>query len=106
MNMTSTLRSTARRASAAYPSPDNSSGRAELLSNCERLAKIWTERLRTESELWSSLKLELAGTSDVAEALHVYSENVAQRMRIALENAQRIFEEQQEITARFSCPRD
>ena len=89
-----------------FPSSGNASKHAELLSICERLASVWGERARRESELWSDLRLELGKTSSLTEALQAYSENAAMRMRMALENAQRAFEEQQQITARFSCPRD
>ena len=106
MNVTSTLECTAQRASVAGPSPEDSSGHAELLSIWERLAKIWTERLRTESELWNSFKMELARASDVTEALQAHSESSGQRIRLSLENARRIFEEQQDIAARLSRPKD
>jgi hypothetical protein len=82
------------------------SAHSEFLSICERLAAVWAERARSESELWCRLKLELAGTADVAEALRVYSEIAGQRLRMALENAQRIFEEEQTMVARFSHPLD
>jgi len=85
-----------------FSSPGNSSAHAELLSICERLAGVWGERARSESELWEKLKLELAGTSNITEALHAYSENAAQRARITLENAQRIFDEHRQMAARFS----
>jgi hypothetical protein len=89
-----------------FSSPANSSAHAELLSICERLAGVWDERARSESELWEKLKLELSGTSNITEALHAFSENAAQRVRITLENAQRIFDEQQQMAARFSRPQE
>lgn len=87
-----------------FESTRSSPEHAELLSICERLAHVWRERVQSESDLWNSLKQELAGTSSVAEALQAYSGNAAQRMRVALENAQRIFEENQTIVARFTRP--
>jgi hypothetical protein len=89
-----------------FASPSSSSAHAELLSICERLATIWSERARSEDEVWTSLKLELAETSSLEEALRAYSENAAQRGRKVLEEAQRIFEEHRQIVARFSRPRD
>lgn len=83
----------------ASPSPPE---HAELLSICERLAHVWSGRTRSECELWNDLNRELAGTSSVAEALQAFSENAAKRIRVALENAQRIFEENQTMAARFS----
>ena len=88
-----------------FPSPDLSSAHAELLSVCERLAKVWGERAQRESELCANLRRALAGTSTVEEALRAYSENAAQRMRLALEDAQRIFEEHRTIMERFASPR-
>lgn len=85
-----------------FLSPENASAHAELLSICERLARVWGERAQSESELWKNLKLELRGASSLADALQIYSENAAQRLRIALENAQRVFEEHRTMTARFS----
>jgi hypothetical protein len=87
-----------------FSSPGGSPARAELLSICERLEVIWDGRSHSELELWKTLRRELAETSTVEEALRIYSESAAQRMRMALENAQRIFEEHQEIVARFSRP--
>jgi hypothetical protein len=85
-------------------STEAASAHGELLSICERLAAIWSERARSELELWKALKQKLGETSTIEEALGTYSESTAQRMCMALENAQRIFEEQQEIVARFSRP--
>ena len=81
-----------------------SSARAELVSICERLARVWSERVHSEGEQWDKLKLELAATPDVGQALRAYSEHAAQRMRMALEDAERIFEEHRTIVARFSQP--
>ncbi len=85
-------------------SPDASATRAELVSICERLARVWSERVHSEGEQWDKLKLELAAAPDVGRALCAYSEHAAQRMRMALEDAQRIFEEHRTIVARFSQP--
>ena len=107
MNAVSTLGRTLRPADVlVLSSSEDSSAHAELLSICERLANVWGERARSESELWRDLELELGGTSSLTEALHAYSDNAARRLRIALENVQRIFEEQQMTTARFSRPQD
>lgn len=104
MNAVSTLGSTQCPDPLVFTSPEAASAHGELLAICERLATIWDRRARSELELWKTLRLELAETSTVEEALRAYAENAAQRMRMALENAQRIFEEHQEIAARFSRP--
>jgi hypothetical protein len=104
MNAASTLGSTPCPDPLVFTSPDSSSAHAELLSICERLAKVWDERAERERELCASLRRALAGTSNVEDALRAYSENAAQRMRLALEDAQRIFEEHRTMTERFAQP--
>lgn len=89
-----------------FTSPEPSCARSELLSICERLAEVWGERAQSELELWRNFKRELAETSNVEQALRAYSENAARRMHMALENAQRIFEEHQAIASQFSRGQD
>ncbi len=104
MNAVSTLGKPPCPDPLVFTPPESSSAHAELLSACERLAKVWDERARRESELCNSLRQALAASSTVDEALRAYSENAAQRMHLALEDAQRIFEEHRTITARFAAP--
>jgi hypothetical protein len=87
-----------------FTAPENESANAEFLSTCERFAKVWNERAQSEGEVRDDLRRALAGTGSLEEALRAYGENAAQRMRMALEDAQRIFEEHQTIAARFSRP--
>jgi hypothetical protein len=93
-----------RSAGARLRAPEDSAAHAELLSDCARLIRIWGERAGNERELWNNLELRLTGTSNAEEALRAYSETAARRLRMALEDAQRIFEEHQAIMARFSRP--
>ncbi len=102
MNARSTPGSTACPDPLVFTAPETSSARTELLSICERLAKVWSDRVQTEGKLWDNLKLELAATANAEDAVRAYSKHAAQRMRLALEDAQRIFEEHQAVTARLS----
>jgi hypothetical protein len=104
MNAVSTPGSTACPDPVVFESPQTSSAHAELVSICERLARVWSQRVDSEGEQWDKLKLELAAAPRVEQALRAYSEHAAQRMRMALEDAQRIFEEHRTIVARFSQP--
>jgi hypothetical protein len=85
-----------------FSQEQDESTHAEILSVCERLAKIWKQRALIESDLWLRLKQDLANTSNASEALGVYSENVSARMRLTLENAERLFDEQLRIAQRFA----
>lgn len=87
-----------------FAAPEDSAAHTELLSDCARLIRIWGDRAGNERELWNNLELRLTGTSNAEEALRAYSETAARRLRMALEDAQRIFEEHQAIMARFSRP--
>jgi hypothetical protein len=80
--------------------------RAEFMSVCERLTYIWAQRAQVERDLLVRLTLDLAKAPDISQALRVYSDNASQRMRIVLENAQRLFDEQQRIAERFSDLQD
>ena len=107
MNAVSTLKRNPSTADPLTFAPsEGSCAHSEFLSVCARLANVWAQRAQSETELWHRLNLELAGTSSLAEALQIYSDNAGQRLHIALENAKRIYEEQQAIAARFSRSRD
>lgn len=106
MNAVSTHGSASCPDPLVFTSPEPSCARSELLTICERLAEVWSERAQSELKLWKNFELELGETSNVEQALQAYSENAARRMQMALENAQRIFEEHQAIASRFSCGQD
>jgi hypothetical protein len=78
----------------------------ELLSDCDRIARIWQDRCQADAALWSALADELANTKTVAEALNNYSICASKRMEMATENARRLFEEYQTMVQKYSAAAD
>jgi hypothetical protein len=80
--------------------------RADLLSDCDRIAHIWSDRCRADAALWSALAEELTKATTLADARAIYSACAAERMRMATENARRIFEEYQAMMQKYSAASD
>lgn len=74
----------------------------ELLEAYERASQTWLARVKSEVDLWSELASKLAATRSVPEALQAYQECVAQRMKMAAEDGQRLSEESQKIVSRIT----
>ncbi len=78
----------------------------ELLSDCDRIARIWRDRCQADAALWSALADELAGTSTLTDALAIYSNCAGERMRMVTENARRLFEEYQTMMQKYAAAED
>ena len=65
----------------------------ELLGAYEEASRAWLARVKSEVELWTGLAQKLTATRSVPEAVAAYQECVAQRMKMAAEDGQRITEE-------------
>jgi hypothetical protein len=63
--------------------------------------RAWTARLKVEMELWSQLGSKLASTHSAPEALQAYQECFAQRMRLAMEDGQKMSEDCQKFTQKI-----
>ena len=70
----------------------------ELFDAYEAASHLWLIRVKSEVDLWSELATRLATTRSAPEAIGACQESVAQRMRMAAEDGQRLIDEWQEIT--------
>ena len=69
----------------------------ELLESYGRIGRAWLDRVQSEVTLWSDVSRRLSSTSSPSEAVETYTKLVSQRMQMAAEDAQRLFNESQEI---------
>jgi hypothetical protein len=65
----------------------------ELLGAYEEASRSWLARVQSEVDLWSGLAAKLSATRSVPEAVAAYQECVAQRMKMAAEDGQRLADE-------------
>src|SRR5215471_3815508 len=69
----------------------------ELFDAYEAVGHLWLTRVKSEVDLWSELATRLATTRSAPEAIGACQETVAQRVRMAAEDGQRLINEWQEI---------
>ena len=74
----------------------------ELLGAYEEASRAWLTRVKSEVELWTGLTQKLTATRSVPEAVAAYQECVAERMKMAAEDGQRIAEECQKGMTKVS----
>jgi hypothetical protein len=74
----------------------------ELLGAYEDASRAWLARVKSEVDLWSGLAAKLTATRSVPEAVAAYQECVAQRMKMAAEDGQRLAEECQKSMNKIS----
>ncbi len=74
----------------------------EVLGACEEATRAWLSRVQTEVDLWSGLAAKLTATRSVPEAVAAYQECVAQRMKMAAEDGQRLADECQKSMNKIS----
>ncbi len=91
-------------ASLASPTSADAALRRELLSNCERIARVWRDRAGIEAAEWADLHDRLVDTRTFAEAFNVYSDSALQRRQMASESVRRLFEEYRSMSRKFSRP--
>jgi hypothetical protein len=69
----------------------------EMLAVCEEASREWVERMKSEVALWSDLASKLSASKSMPDGVEAYRDTVAQRMKLAAEDGQRLFEEGQKI---------
>jgi hypothetical protein len=74
----------------------------ELLEAYEQASRAWLARVKSEADLWSGLAAKLTSTRSLPEALDSYQTCVAQRMQMAAEDGQQLFEQCQNITQKIT----
>jgi hypothetical protein len=74
----------------------------ELMAVYEEAGRTWTERARTELELWSELGKNLTATKSVPEAVQIYQQSLTRRMQMATEDSQKFAADWQKLTQKFA----
>ena len=74
----------------------------ELADTYEQANRAWLARVKTEVDLWSQLGTKLMATRSAPEALQIYQECLAQRMRMAAEDGQKLSEDCQKFTQKIT----
>lgn len=69
----------------------------ELLNAYEEASRAWLSRVKSEVELWSNLAAKLNASRSVPEGLETYRDCVSQRVQMAAEDGQRLFDDGQKI---------
>ena len=70
----------------------------EMMTAYEEVSRSWIDRVKAEVELGPTWRKKLsAGTGTVPDGMQAYRDTVAQRMKMATEDGQRLFEEGQKI---------
>ena len=82
--------------------PNAANLQKELSETYEQASRAWLARVNSEIALWSELATKLSATRSIPEALEVYQKCVAQRMQMAVEDGQRLFDECRKITQRIT----
>ncbi len=75
----------------------------ELLEAYEQASHAWLARVKSEVELWSELAKKLSESRSAPEVLEAYQHAVAQRMKMAAEDGQRMSEEARKIMEKISA---
>jgi hypothetical protein len=68
----------------------------DLLGAYEEASRAWLARVQSEVDLWTGLAAKLTATRSAPEAVAAYQECVAQRMKMAAEDGQRLVPKEHE----------
>lgn len=74
----------------------------ELMEAYEEAGRAWTERARTELELWSELGKKLTETRSMPEAVQIYQQSLTRRMQMATEDSQKLAADWQKLAQKFA----
>jgi hypothetical protein len=61
----------------------------EMMEAYEEAGRVWSERMRTELELWTELGKKLTSTHSLPEAMQIYQQSLTRRMQMAAEDSQK-----------------
>jgi hypothetical protein len=74
----------------------------ELMQSYEEAGRAWTERVRSEMELWTELGKKLTSTRSVPEAVEIYKQSLTRRMQMATEDSQKFAADCQKIAQKVA----
>lgn len=69
----------------------------ELLDEYEKASQAWLARVKSELDFWSELTTKVTSSPSVPEGLVAYRDGISQRMQMAVEDGQRLFDESQKL---------
>jgi len=69
----------------------------EMMAAYEEASRAWIERVKSEVALWSDLAAKLSASKSLPDGVDACRDVVTQRMKLAAEDGQRLFEEGQKI---------
>ena len=68
----------------------------------EEAGRAWSERMRTELELWTELGKNLTSTHSVPEAVQIYQQSLTRRMQMAAEDGQKFAADCQKLAQKIA----
>jgi hypothetical protein len=71
----------------------------DMLAVCEEASRGWVDRVKSEMELWTDLAAKLSASHSVPDTLEAYRDSVAQRIKMAADDGQRLFEEGRKLVS-------
>jgi len=71
----------------------------ELLDAYEQASRVWLARVKSEVDLWTELATKLSATRSVPEAVDACQTCVAQRIKMAADDGQRLSQDSQKIVS-------
>lgn len=74
----------------------------ELTEAYEEAGRAWSERIKTEFELWTELGQKLTATHSVPEAVQIYQQSMTQRMQMVAEDNERFAADCQKLAQKVA----
>ena len=74
----------------------------EMVDAYEQASQAWLARVKSEVDLWTQLGTRLMATRSAPEAMQVYQECLAQRMRMAAEDGQKMSDDCQKFAQKVT----
>lgn len=83
-------------------SPEMAILQKDMVGAYQQASQAWLVRVKSEVDLWTQLGTRLMATCSAPEAMQVYQECLAQRMRMAAEDGQKMSEDCQKFAQKIT----
>jgi hypothetical protein len=74
----------------------------ELMAAYEEAGRAWSDRMRTELELWTELGKKLTSSHSMTEAMQIYQQSMTRRMQMAAEDSQKFTSDCQKFAQKIA----
>jgi hypothetical protein len=74
----------------------------ELLQACQRLNRIWLERMQVEVALWTRLVSDLASSKSDTDILKAYTDHITRQFRLSADDSRHVFSGYQEMARKIA----